>query len=555
MRRWLKFYRSQWRRVGLSAGASIVAAVTEASSLVLVISLANHLASDRQGPLRERLGFIVVAMSLGQAVALTLALVLGSVICHITAARLTARSVADLVFRWRTELISGFLAMPYAYQVAQRGGEVQEVAGQQAKTAAAALGAFTTAVNAGFSVLILTTSAFALDPLAALILVGGGGTILFAIRPIIRRVRQLGAQEADLDIGFGIEVNEMSAAVRDTKIFNVQGSFSMSAHDLAAAAAANQRRLASLGAAVPVVYQGAGHLLLLGVLAIASFVEGVTITTLAGAALLLYRGLGYGQRLSGMQQQLARQLPYAQVVADHLSAYRSHPEVFGSQHLARVDRIEFDKVAYAYSDGEVAIKDVSFGIEGPGIVGLAGSSGSGKSTVAQLLLRLRQPDTGEIRVNDSPHREYSRERWSKEVSFVPQEAYLIHATVHENIAYFRANITREQVIEAAKSVGLHNHISLLPAGYDTELGPSVRDFSGGQRQRIGIARALVGQPSLLVLDEPTSALDSETEGWVLATLDALRASTIVIVITHRASTLELCNRVIQLDNGTLVSVG
>lgn len=150
-------------------------------------------------------------------------------------------------------------------------------------------------------------------------------------------------------------------------------------------------------------------------------------------------------------------------------------------------------------------------------------------------------------------REYAPESWQRAVSFVPQEAELIHGTVAQNIGFFRDWVTRDQIEKAAEAVGIAEAIRSLPDGFDTQIGPTERDFSGGQKQRIGIARALVGQPSLFVLDEPTSALDQESERWVMRTLRVLRETCIVIVITHRASTMEHCDVIVRLDEGQVMS--
>lgn len=120
-------------------------------------------------------------------------------------------------------------------------------------------------------------------------------------------------------------------------------------------------------------------------------------------------------------------------------------------------------------------------------------------------------------------------------------------------AFFRDWVTRDQIEAVVEAVGLTDHIRSLPQGFDTQIGPTVRDFSGGQRQRIGIARALAGNPSLFVLDEPTSALDSESEQWIMRTLSRLRETGIVIIITHRPSTQEHCDLLIRLDDGQVVS--
>jgi ABC-type multidrug transport system fused ATPase/permease subunit len=156
-------------------------------------------------------------------------------------------------------------------------------------------------------------------------------------------------------------------------------------------------------------------------------------------------------------------------------------------------------------------------------------------------------------VNGEPAQAYDSNSWQSEVSFVPQEPELIHGTVAENIGFFREGISDDHIRRAVEAVGLADLVASLPEGISTLIGPTVHNFSGGQKQRIGIARALVGNPSLFVLDEPTSALDEESEGWVMRTLGELRQNRFVIVITHRQTTLQHCDTIIQMDHGRIVS--
>jgi ABC-type multidrug transport system fused ATPase/permease subunit len=189
------------------------------------------------------------------------------------------------------------------------------------------------------------------------------------------------------------------------------------------------------------------------------------------------------------------------------------------------------------------------------IVGIVGPSGGGKSTLSQIILRLREPAGGEFLVNRIPARGFTLASYYRRVSLVPQDPRLLHGTIAQNIAFFDESIPLEQVVQAARDAGLHDAIMSLDSAYETLVGPSFRDLSGGQIQRIGIARALARHADVLILDEPTSALDVHSEAVVQDTLERQKGQALVVIIAHRLSTLSICDRIIVLANGRVETSG
>lgn len=549
----LSAFRSEWKTITAAAALSSGAALGEAAGLVLIIALAETLGSGPGGAIEPEIGPISASLTFNQGAILAAALILGAALARVFDTSILARRRTNLTREWRNELIQGFMSAGFERSSNIRPGTVIESVGQQAKLGASVFQWLSSMLNSAFSMVILVGAAFALDPLTATILIIGGGLLLLAIRPASKKARTLGTTDAELDTSIGNQVAEMVSVVRDIKLFGGDHHFEESIDDLAADAAEVQRRLIIYNAIVPVAFQTAGLLVMLLALVILAATVTVNLATVAAAALLLYRGLSYGQTMSRYQQLIARTLPYVDRVLNQHAAYQESVETFGRAQLEEVESVEFSTVSYSYADADTpAIEGVSFAIKQPGLTGFIGPSGSGKSTVAQLMLRLRQPSEGQVLINGTDINEFRPEHWRRAVAFVPQEAVILHGSVHDNIAFFRDWVTREEVERSAASVGLLEHIRSLPAGFDTPIGPTIRDFSGGQKQRIGIARALVGNPSLVVLDEPTSALDSESEDWVMETLGSLRGDRIVIVITHRASTREHCDSVLEFDDGHVI---
>ena len=219
--------------------------------------------------------------------------------------------------------------------------------------------------------------------------------------------------------------------------------------------------------------------------------------------------------------------------------------------------IVLDKVGFSYTeDRGPAVSAVSVEIPKGARVGLAGKTGSGKSTLMDLILGLLEPSEGEIRIDGVTLTAANRPAWQKNIAHVPQFIYLSDASIAENIAFGirRRDIDMAQVRRAAEQAELAEVIAALPEGYETHVGERGIQLSGGQRQRIGIARALYKQANVLVFDEATSALDTETETAVMEAIDRLDRSLTILIIAHRLSTLEGCDFVLQLEAGRLAAI-
>jgi ABC-type multidrug transport system fused ATPase/permease subunit len=219
------------------------------------------------------------------------------------------------------------------------------------------------------------------------------------------------------------------------------------------------------------------------------------------------------------------------------------------------DAVRFEDVEFAYRPGLPVVHGVSFEIPKGATVALVGPSGAGKSTLCDLLLRFYEPTRGRIAVDGQDLRSFRRASLLDHSAVVTQDPFLFHTTIRENIRQGRLSASDDDVVEAARSAQIHDHIASLPAGYGTEVGERGVRLSGGQRQRITIARALVRDPALLVLDEATSSLDTGSERAVQAALDRLREGRTTLVVAHRLSTVKRADRIVVLDQGRVVDQG
>jgi ATP-binding cassette subfamily B protein len=218
--------------------------------------------------------------------------------------------------------------------------------------------------------------------------------------------------------------------------------------------------------------------------------------------------------------------------------------------------IVFQNVSYTYPDtGVKALKNISFSLKKGEKMAILGRTASGKSTIADLLLRVFDPTEGQIFIDGKEIREHNIHMIRQQFGYVPQDAFLFSDTVASNIAFGKVASSREEIIEYAEFASVHDDIERLPQGYETMVGERGVTLSGGQKQRIAIARALIKDPEIVILDDALSAVDSSTEQKILGYLrDALHAKT-SIVITHRANNLLEYDKILVLDNGEIVEKG
>jgi subfamily B ATP-binding cassette protein MsbA len=216
--------------------------------------------------------------------------------------------------------------------------------------------------------------------------------------------------------------------------------------------------------------------------------------------------------------------------------------------------IRFERVGFAYKN-EPVLTDVTFEIRAGQVFALVGPSGGGKSTIADLIPRFYEVDSGRITIDGRDLRQIDLDSLRKQIAIVTQFTFLFNDSVRNNIAYGRIETTDEAIVAAAKAAHAHDFISELPDGYDTVVGELGVQLSGGQRQRVAIARALLKDAPILILDEATSALDSGSERLVQRAIEHLMEGRTTLVIAHRLSTVRRADRIVVVVGGRIAEIG
>jgi ATP-binding cassette, subfamily B, multidrug efflux pump len=219
-------------------------------------------------------------------------------------------------------------------------------------------------------------------------------------------------------------------------------------------------------------------------------------------------------------------------------------------------KVEFRNVTFTYQDtGITALKNISFTVNPGESLAIIGTTGSGKSTISNLISRLFDVNEGEILIDDVPIKHYNLNGLRNQIGYVPQDVFLFSDTIFNNIAFGIKDPDHDRVIQAARDADVYENINAFPQGFETRVGERGITLSGGQKQRVSIARAIVRDPKILMLDDALSAVDTKTENNILNSLKRIMQNRTSIIISHRVSSAKLANRIIVLIDGRIQEVG
>lgn len=531
-------------RVAALSIVSFAGAIFEAGMLVLLTNTVMAIAEGRES----------VEM-FGQVVSITamLSVVSGVLVLRLVFALLGVRLSAGLSVRVlddvRSRLARAYLRADWEIQQSQPSGRLQELLTTFVNQAITAVGAFAAWVTAGLSLAAFLTTAVVVDPLATVFVLIALVVLAALLDPLRRRIRSRGARNARTGLAFTNSVSELGSLGLEMQVFGVQTKFADLIRTLSRENAQARYGVAVLAGAMAPTYISLAYGAVVAGVAILAVLGTSNLVGVGAVILLMLRALSYGQQMQTASGTIAASLPYVSRIQATIAQYEEAAASGGTARPSSVTPLVLESVRFAYAPGRDALTDVSLRIKPNEVIGVIGPSGAGKSTLVHLLLGLRDPTDGVVRVGGADLRHVDRAWWAKRVAEVAQDAQLFTGTVAENIRFFRDYISDADLRRAAAQANLLADIEALPDGFDTHLGERGSQLSGGQRQRLSIARALAGAPELLVLDEPTSALDVRSEALIRASLTELRGRATVVIIAHRMSTLDICDRILVIENG------
>jgi ABC-type multidrug transport system fused ATPase/permease subunit len=375
------------------------------------------------------------------------------------------------------------------------------------------------------------------------------------LRPLGGRVRRESRHAADASILLSEKLGEVTLVSRELRAFGVFDTVGSQLDILNEESAQARQKAAFLSRYVWLLHS---DIVVIFLVVAVSVVYGSRTSQFVGistVALLVARALSAANQLQQSRNRLDELGPIVELFDERVSSLEADRVEFGDTQLRSMETLRLADVSHEYAPGVLALDAVTLEIALGESVGLIGPSGAGKTTLIEIAARLREPTSGSTSIDGHDINDFTEESWTSRVALVPQEPHLIEGTVRENIRFYRDWIDDDAIVAAAVSAHVLHEIERLPLGFDTLLGPRGTGVSVGQKQRLAIARALAGQPLVLVLDEPTSALDPRSERLLRTTLEDLHGSVAMVMVTHRMSTVDICDRLVVLDAGLIVAAG
>lgn len=463
---------------------------------------------------------------------------------------------ADFLSKESEDVLRRTLLSSWSFSLKQKIGTIHNTLVRDVQQTGNLLSSVAQTLQSFSGFLMYLLVAINISPTMTFYAIGGGAILLFILRPLLHRARNIGQQTAGVEKQFAQFLSEHIIGMKSIKAAGTERAAINNgvAHiHLLRHLSIRQSLMSTMSSSL---FQPFAIVLIVALFLLTYHEPSFNIISFAASLYLIQKIFTYLESGQNSIQSVHALLPYVKNITAFKHNLDAHREsTGGSAPFVFKKGLVFKDVSFSYSERKQILNNVNFSVHIGETVGLIGPSGAGKTSIADLLLRLFKPNEGELLLDGIPSNSISLEEWRQHIGYVSQDVFLLNDTIEENIRFYNQALTAEDIEVAAKRANIYDFILGLPEGFQTTTGDRGVMLSGGQRQRIALARALAGKPSLLILDEATSALDRESEKLIHESIKALHGSMTVLIIAHRPSTVAEADTILALSHGRIVERG
>ena len=557
---YLRPYKIQIGKISLLA---IVCAFFEAVNIAALVPLLQLLNSPTYSggmlwdALNNVFGFLTIELNfVNLLVVIGIVFLIGQVLLY-----RKKRMQANLWFTFSANLkktvFEKLLATDIRYHYSEKSGKFIDILNRQIEYATTSVFAVTEILTNIFFIIVYTALLLYISVGLTVISLSIAISTLYFLNFLIRRSKQIGLRCNDTNIMMNEFITERLGLLKLIKIFSTETQEVEKLKKMTDQYTKNNTDFWMNGVKIETSFQIIIFAIALSILYLSAIVLTLPMELLLVFIFILIRLTDPLRQINSKRHDLGGQLASLEKIDQTLRETVAHETLqSGIMKFETVnDRIELNHIYYSYTDSIPVIKDISFNIKKNEMVALVGASGGGKSTLVDLIIRLIEPESGEITIDGIGIRMFDITSYHSKIGFVSQESYIFNDSILNNICYGTGNGSMDKAIEAAITANAHEFIMQLSDGYQTELGERGVKISGGQKQRISLARAIYKNPEILILDEATSALDSEAEKIIQQSILSIKNKYTIIAIAHRLSTIENADKILVIENGQVTETG
>lgn len=464
---------------------------------------------------------------------------------------------ADFLTGKSRQMFEKTFAATWPFFIKQKLGVIQNSLTRDIQATSGLLEATGQVIQSFSGLVMYFVVAFSISPLLTVVTLFAGSSLFIVIRPLVRRMRNRTEAMAATEKNIAHFLSEHVLGMKAVKASAAEQAAVERSKELFVYLRRLYVRLALMRSLSTSLFQPFSLFFVIVLFSITYYQPNFSIISFAATLYLIQKMFTYLESGQNALNAVTSAVPYAASLEQFEELLESHKEAPtpGTAPFVFEKTLEFRDVSLFYQEESPALKEVQFTIQRGETVALIGPSGAGKTTMADLLLRLLEPTSGDILLDGKSLRDIDINEWRMHVGYVAQDVFLLNDSVEENIRFYLPGLRHEDIEHAAKQANIHDFIMSLKDGYKSVVGDRGVMLSGGQRQRIVLARALARKPQFLLLDEATSALDTESERLIQETIDSLQGRVTVLIIAHRISTIEHADRIVVLNQGRIVEQG